>query len=281
MSLDTWTWWLMMCAISALNVSFWLVAALRHRAGQARLSPEARRFRNLQLGLSAGYVFGCAYRSVMPVYDIQRLCLFDTWLSSVVVGRSVATVAELCFAAQWALLLHAASRRSGSRLGLRVATWLLPLIAVAELCSWHAVLTTSNLGHVIEETLWGSCAALVVIGLARLWALSARELRPLIAGAGLAGLAYALYMFMVDVPMYWARWLADELSGRPYFGLLQGLADASGRWVVSHQWAHWETEVVWMSLYFSVAVWVSLAITHAPAVAQALRRDSPNGGGRA
>ncbi len=41
--------------------------------------------------LCAAYVFGCAFRSVLPRADVQRICLFDTWLSSVVVGRSVAT----------------------------------------------------------------------------------------------------------------------------------------------------------------------------------------------
>ena len=56
--------------------------------------------------LCAAYVFGCAFRSFLPRADVQRICLFDTWLSSVVVGRSVATVAEICFAVQWAIVLH-------------------------------------------------------------------------------------------------------------------------------------------------------------------------------
>ena len=51
----------------------------------------------LMLLLCAAYVFGCAFRSLLPRADVQRICLFDTWLSSVVVGRSVATVAEICF----------------------------------------------------------------------------------------------------------------------------------------------------------------------------------------
>jgi len=55
----------------------------------------------LMLLLCAAYVFGCAFRSFLPRADVQRICLFDTWLSSVVVGRTVATVAEICFAVQW------------------------------------------------------------------------------------------------------------------------------------------------------------------------------------
>ena len=64
--------------------------------------------------------------------------------------------------------------------------------------------------------------------------------------------------------MYWSRWLAVEASGRHYMSLAQGVLDASGRWVVSHRWDDWKSEVTWMTLYFSVAVWLSIALVHAP-----------------
>jgi len=141
---------------------------------------------------------------------------------------------------------------------------MLPLIAVAETCSWYSVLTTSNLGHVIEETLWGLCAALLVASLVNMWPRCARRMRPLLAFCCVAGLTYVMFMFVVDVPMYWSRWLADEASGRHYLSLTQGLLDVSGRWVVSHRWQDWKSEVAWMTLYFSVAVWLSIALVHAP-----------------
>src|SRR4029078_7350737 len=80
----------------------------------------------------------------------------------VVVGRTVATIAELCFVAQWALMLRESARVSGSVVARRVSKSVVPMIVVAELCSWYSVLTTSNLGHVFEETIWGVSAALVV-----------------------------------------------------------------------------------------------------------------------
>ena len=66
------------------------------------------------LFLCAAYVFGCAFRSFLPRADVQRICLFDTWLSSVVVGRTVATVAEVCFVAQWAIILHQLGTMTGA-----------------------------------------------------------------------------------------------------------------------------------------------------------------------
>lgn len=264
MNEDTLTWWVAMCAVSALNVAAWFLSAVALRRRQAVLQPDALALSRLQLLLSAGYVLGCAYRSALPVFDVQRQVLFDTWFSSVIVGRSVATVAELCFVAQWALLLLAAARLADYRLGRTVGRLLLPAIVVAELCSWHAVLTTSNLGHVLEESFWGLCAAGLVVSLVGLLPRCGR-LRPILLLGAVAGAAYVVFMFGVDVPMYWARWVADEVQGRAYFSLTEGVIDASARWVVSHRWSDWESEVVWMSAYFSVAVWLSIGLVHCPA----------------
>jgi hypothetical protein len=40
----------------------------------------------------------------------------------------------------------------------------------------------------------------------------------------------------------------------------EGLRDASTRWVVTRDFAHWKDEIAWMSLYFTAAVWASLAL---------------------
>ena len=108
----------------------------------------------LMLLLCAAYVFGCAFRSCLPRADVQRICLFDTWLSSVVVGRSVATVAEICFAAQWAIILHQLGTMTGSETTLNAAWVIVPLILIAECFSWYAVLTTHYLGNAIENSIW-------------------------------------------------------------------------------------------------------------------------------
>ena len=261
---ETRSWWAFLCSVSAANVLAWTASWVVLRRRSALLHPLASASMRLQMLLSAGYVLGCAYRSVFPVFDVPRLCLVDSWLSSVSVGRSVATAAELCFAAQWALLLRDVSTATHSRAGLLMSRLVVPMIAVAELCSWYAVLTTSNFGHVFEESLWGLCAAGLVAGLALAWPRSQAALRPLLAASGAIGVFYVIYMFSVDVPMYWARWVADVDRGRGYLSLSQGLADASGHWVVSQRWSDWKSEVVWMSLYFSVAVWLSIGLIHVP-----------------
>ena len=64
----------------------------------------------------------------------------------------------------------------------------------------------------------------------------------------------------IDVPMYFARWQAQLADGTQYLGLFSGLHDLATRWVVTHSIARWHNEIPWMSLYFSVAVWMSLLL---------------------
>ncbi|MET0661404.1 MAG: hypothetical protein ABW110_24970, partial [Steroidobacteraceae bacterium] len=144
-------WWTGLRVLAVVNIAAWSYAAATSDRDPA----------SVQLVLSGLYVFGCAFRSFLPVYDIPRICMVDTWASSVLVGRSIATLAELAFAAQWAVYLHGSELES-VRL---VSHMIVPLIVIAEICSWHAVLTTSNRGHIFENSLWGVSAALIVMSL--------------------------------------------------------------------------------------------------------------------
>jgi len=258
------SWWCLLCAVSALNIIAWSMSAVALDRRRAVIAPDMFALRRRLLWLSAVYVFGCAFRSALPVFDGHRLCLFNSFLSSALVGRTVATCAELCFAAQWAVMLRETSRVTGSTFGRFAALAVVPLIAVAEVCSWYSVLTTSNIGHVAEESIWGLSGALLVAGMVTIWPRCTPSLRPLLLAWCIAGTAYVAFMFLVDVPMYWSRWIADSANGRHYMSIAQGVHDAAVRRIVSYRWQDWKSEVVWMSLYFSVAVWLSIALIYAP-----------------
>jgi hypothetical protein len=244
-------------------VGLWVIstrALLRARWGPADL--YARRFPHVLL--SAVYVLGCAFRSLLPRADVQRIVLVDSWLSSVLVGRSVATVAELCFAAQWALTLRELSRDRGHSLGEQLSKLILPLIVTAELFSWYAVLTTSYLGNTVEQSLWTFTVALLAVALFPLWHTAHGAQRSFLGLSIALSVGFVAFMCTVDVPMYLTRWLADEAAGRSYLTFPQGLHDLATRWVVTHALHDWREELVWMALYFSVAVWFSIALVHTP-----------------
>ena len=252
-------WWSFLTLVSAINIAgwFWLYYDLQkpHAGSLASASGSEP-----MLLLCAAYVFGCAFRSFLPRADVQRICLFDTWLSSVMVGRSVATVAEVCFAAQWALVLHRLGTMTGADTTVNVVWLIVPLILIAEGFSWHAVLTRNYLGNAIENSIWAVTFFIIAVGLCRLLPEfdGAMRVALVIAIVGIAG--YLAFLATVDVPMYVARWRTEVANGSTPLSHMEGLRDASVRWVVTHDIAEWKDEIAWMSLYFSAAVWASLAL---------------------
>jgi len=264
MSIAVIVWSAILPVLALVNLLAWSVTAVRYWPVRFACPPRRLTSQQLQLLLSAGYVLGCAFRSVVPVFDVPRIGLIDSVLSSALVGRSVATVAELCFMAQWALMLRDTSRATDNVVGGVTARVLLPLIVVAEICSTYSVLTTSNLGHVLEESLWGLSAALIVASLLAGWSGWDAHWRRVTLWLSPLGLAYVAYMALVDVPMYWARWVVTEQAGQGYLTVLQGLEDAAVHRVGSYRWEHWHSEIAWISLYFSVAVWISLWLVRVP-----------------
>jgi hypothetical protein len=254
------TWWLALCASAVLNVLL-LIWSARRLARRAAQVPELLASRGLQLWLSAGYVLGCGFRSIFPMVDVPRICLHDTWISRIAVGRTVATVAELCFAMQWALLLREAG--AGRGMAALAGRLIVPIIALAEIFSWAAVVTSNYLLHAIENSLWTLAALLGLAGFLSLRpqaeAATARFLEAACACAG----GYVAYMVAVDVPMYLSRWQADA-AGDGSLPLAQGVRTLLERCIVEPRWEAWHNDVPWMTLYFTVAVWISIAIAHAP-----------------
>jgi len=252
-------WWRGLTLVSGINIAAWFVL-YRRLDEQPIGSHGSMSGMGLMLLLCAAYVFGCAFRSILPRADVQRICLFDTWLSSVVVGRSVATVAEICFAAQWAIILQQLGAMTGADTTLNAAWLIVPLILIAECFSWYAVLTRHYLGNAIENSIWAASFFVVGIGLCRLLPEFDGPARVVIVVAITGIVAYLAFLMTVDVPMYLSRWRAGLADGSRLLRPLEGLRDVSTRWVVSHDLAQWKDEIPWMSLYFSAAVWASLAL---------------------
>src|SRR3981081_1393741 len=113
-------WWGLLTLVSIANIAVWFLL-YRQLHEQPTGSLGSTSGIKLMVLLCAAYVFGCAFRSLLPRADVQRICLFDTWLSSVIVGRSVATIAEVCFALQWAIVLRQLGRLTQSDAVQRIA----------------------------------------------------------------------------------------------------------------------------------------------------------------
>ncbi|MBV9913579.1 MAG: hypothetical protein JOZ93_13435, partial [Sinobacteraceae bacterium] len=172
--------------------------------------------------LCGAYVFGCAFRSFLPRADVQRICLVDSWLSSVFIGRSVATVAEICFVAQWAIVLGQLGAVTRADTTLNVAWVIVPLILIAEIWSWYAVATTSYLGNAIENSIWAVAFLLVGIALGRLLPEFNGLVRWTLAAAIGGIIFYLAFLVVIDVPMYFSRWQAEQvIGGRRLLGVVE------------------------------------------------------------
>jgi hypothetical protein len=244
-------WWALISLISVVNIVLWLVLARRYG-------------RSWQVFLSGIYVFVCAFRSFVPRADVQRICFVDSWYASVLVGRSIATVAELCFMTQLVLTGRRLARTVNAPPWLVLLVTLpLPMIVVAETASWYAVLSTNYVGNFIEQSLWMLSGLLLGVCMFLMRPRASGPLRRMLTVLSALGLLFFSFMVLVDVRMYLARLREDALANRTFLALGAGLHDCLSRRVVTFAWRDWHEELAWMFLYFSATVWLSLLLARA------------------
>jgi hypothetical protein len=272
-------WWIGLISISALNMIFWIFTKMyirRKQVGQTSISAAASHLYRYMVAFSGLYVFGCAYRSFFAKADVQRICLFDTWVSSVFLGRTVATIAELAFILQWAMILFFYGKFLKNQAAQLTSQIIIVLICAAECFSWFAVITTNYLGNTIEESLWALSYTLIGLSLFSFWKDFGRIFKYLISFAVLGCFLYVFFMTTVDVPMYFQRWQQDLANNKIHFSIWQGLIDLNTRWIVTHSIKDWYQEIPWKTLYFTCAVWVSLALCYLPLTEHQLKKYLKN-----
>lgn len=218
-------------------------------------------FTRRQLVLSGLYVVGSAWRSFFPVVYVKRFTLTDDWRSSVFLGRAVATVAEIAFG----VLLQGLTAVWAERTGLAwvsTAGWVTAaLFTTAQLCCWFGVSTGRYLGELVEESLW--TVGFAVLFVAALGVTLHLGAWPGIGVAlGLIGSGgFVAFMLIHNLPMYVTRIRASR--GAPTRSIPEGLRDMANRRHVSFEWADWAGEAAWLTPYFSVGVWLSIAVVFA------------------
>jgi hypothetical protein len=247
------TLWLgFLAALAAVNVALWMWIA---RAAAPRTP-----YFEVQLLLSGVYVGVCGFRSLFPRVDLERVCLWDTWLSAIRLGRTAATIAELCFALQCALFVQRLADLTGLPTLDAVARVFVPVVIIAEIVCWYAVLSLNHIGHAIEETLWAFLMLLLAVALGSASLAVHGALRPMFVIGFLVYGVGACLTLVVDVRMYLQRWREHAGGGVGYLTLATGLRDSGLRRHPTLAWDVWRVEAPWMTLYFSIGVWTSLAM---------------------
>lgn len=181
-------WYSAMCLISLLNVLAY-VASLLHQKPFA--DAALRRYQLRLQVLAAPMVFVAAWRCIFPTGYLERYAWYDCWPCSILLGRCLATVAEVAWVAQLALAVafvdqslpsrrpaapqgegvrpalaaladadraaeaNGSSSGRGCRLVPVLAWGMVISICCAEVASDFATITKNGLGYALEETLWG------------------------------------------------------------------------------------------------------------------------------
>jgi hypothetical protein len=264
-------WWVFLTLASIVNIIAWSWTRVYLYKGVSfkNFNPFKLSEENL-IWFSAFYVFGCAYRSFFTKADVQRICLFDSWFSSVFLGRSVATIAEIAFVIQWAIILRFLASSTKDQFSRTISFIIVPIIIIAECFSWYAVISTNYFGNMIEESLWTVAYALIMFALIKLRTKFKGALLYAFNISIFSCFCYILFMIFVDVHMYFNRWTLDSKLSKNYFTFTEGIIDLNTRWVVTHDIGIWKTEIPWMSLYFSFAVIVSILLCYVPLKKQRL-----------
>ena len=252
MEITVYNWWVFLTSLSFINIILWFLLN--------KQSLKNKKNTNLMVWLCFIYVIVCAYRSILPRADVQRMMLFDTWFSSVLLGRTAATIAELAFVAQWVIILKQLSKIYHNDLVKKISLLPLPLITVAEVFSWYGVTIGFNMAHAIEETLWGITFSLILLSFIVLMPKFDSSMKKIGSLIIVGCLAFGCVMFLVDVPMYYKRYLLDIEAGKSFPDLTTGLSEITFKSIVSWEYGLWKDEIPWMTGYFTMAVYSSLGL---------------------
>jgi len=137
-------------------------------------------------------------------------------------------------------------------------------MVVAQVFCWHSVLTLNHITQAVESMLWAAgfswmAALLGIIALG-----SSGWVNSLALFGALCAMFFVLFVLGVDVPMYWRRYRHGRARGQAYMRVDQGVHDARHRRVPSGSWSAWKADALWLTPYFSLGVWVSIAMTCVP-----------------
>ena len=252
-------WWKFLMAVASFNLMAWGVIYWLFNGVE-----DPQGYNQKHLLLSGLYTLGCAFRSFWPRIDLERYCLVDSMVSSMVFGRTAATVAEISFGLQMMYFLQEMGTHAQLPWVNAQAPWVVVSLTLAQCFCWSSVVSLSHWGHWIEESIWGLTFLYIggVIGMC----LPTLEGEWVWIGyiGGVTCAVYVAFMGWIDVPMYYRRWQIGRAENKMFLGAKEGFKDALFRREVTRDWAIWKKEMIWLTGYFAGAVWVSILLVFLP-----------------
>ena len=235
--------------------------ALPHQTPQTLAATESdalTRYRKLQI-FSGLYVVGCLGAGLLRG-DVARITMIDHCSRR----PSGANHRDHRRGPSWCRPYSPCYSPSARAKACRIIGWaLVPLICIAEVFSWWASLTTNHLGNAFEESLWAFDAALMIVVFALCYTKVEAQVQRFLQAGFVLAIAYVIFMVTVDIPTYVNRWQESAIAGKQYLSIAEGFVDIQ-RYTVTGSYEEWQYNMVWMTGYFSLAVWISMLMVILP-----------------
>ena len=189
---------------------------------------------NYNYYLMAIYVVVNCMRAIFPKRDVECVCIHDHALSSIMLGRTIATIAEISFII---LLINYYKNKSHINID-RLTNLILCIIIIAEICSWMGYNTIEESGWMVSFLLF------ITITI---------QLLKKNPGNNHYRLQFVLYtcfvLFLatVDIPMYYKRFKNHK---KKYLSVSEGLKNIYRCKNVTNDYQVWKDEIPWQSGYF-------------------------------
>ena len=239
---QVWIWWGLLSIIQIFN--------FKHAVWEYMISRKYNKYVSSKRALL--YTSVCAFRTFLPRQDVSKTCLFDTYLSSIFIGRSLATIAEIAFIKQ----LY---NFSNSVLNLKLSYNIVYAIYLAEVFSWLGTLTENQIFNTSEEITWTITISYTLYKnlLTAMFSskdyMSHRVLR-LYYISIIFQMFYIAGMLTYDIPNYITNWENSNTTYTIKEGFYRSLECQS----ISRDYQDWKIHIGWMTPYFTIAVWYSI-----------------------
>jgi hypothetical protein len=236
------------------------------------------------------YTIVCAFRSFWLRKDVEQTCFFDSKISTTLIGRTLATIAEICYTLLIMTVLTNITKDiskltneklDNSLFALRI---ILPIIIIAEIFSWFGSISKYYLWNAAEETLWMTCGMIVISVCLLLYSSLKKNpnLNPNFKSISsflrvfvIATSIFVIFMIKTDIPMYYDKWKASDKNNDNIVSLgefiddfknkntkltYQNFLDLNRCKRISKDFNVWVKEIPWLSAYFTFGVWSSIGM---------------------
>lgn len=279
-------WWSSMVILNIISLLVGLIIFVRSKKAD-KLKPETAKYRKRMRIAGLIFISVALYRSVFVSSYPERIAWFESMANSPIIIRSLATFAELAFAAliMWSLLKmnkdiplpeHHKDNKILDFLETKTPYLFFIFLFLAQFFATAGLFTQYTILFAIEETFWGLAflfiAPLLVIQFKQVFSNKDPNYKKemllyrifltimLVFTSG-----YLIFQFAFALPVTLYSQIAADFA-KPHPTLIQGIKDSVYNFTATRDfetWGGWGF-FIWHSGYFTILVWMVLFFMNGP-----------------